>query len=190
MKKLLRIHQGSGMHWVGNGFPVRSVFDYNGLGRELSPFLLLDYAAPYQFPPGNEKRGVGGHPHKGLFKNKFRFCWRLFGCLARRERRAYPPAVCKERATTPDSQTAPALRGGAAPGHLLRCSSVTAHWRGCSWCPCGSTSRLASGQAALPPKSEVIFEQTLSATAIRRVCCHRQWVGMLLNAALPCTSHR
>lgn len=54
------------MHWVGNGFPVRSVFDYNGLGQELSPFLLLDYAAPYKFPPGQEKRGVGGHPHKGF----------------------------------------------------------------------------------------------------------------------------
>src|SRR5688572_39291 len=66
MKKLLRIHQSSGMHWVGNGFAVRSVFDYNGLGSELSPFLLLDYAAPYQFPPSNEKRGVGGHPHKGF----------------------------------------------------------------------------------------------------------------------------
>ncbi len=66
MKKLLRIHQSSGMHWVGNGFPVRSVFDYNGLGRELSPFLLLDYAAPYQFPPGEEGRGVGAHPHKGF----------------------------------------------------------------------------------------------------------------------------
>jgi hypothetical protein len=66
MKKLLRIHQSSGMHWVGNGFTVRSVFDYNGLGRALSPFLLLDYAAPYPFPPGNKKRGVGGHPHKGF----------------------------------------------------------------------------------------------------------------------------
>lgn len=66
MKKLQRIHRSSGMHWVGNGFPVRSVFDYNGLGRELSPFLLLDYAAPYEFPPANEKRGVGGHPHKGF----------------------------------------------------------------------------------------------------------------------------
>ena len=54
------------MHWVGNGFPVRSVFDYNGLGRELTPFLMLDYAAPYQFAPGNEKRGVEGHPHKGF----------------------------------------------------------------------------------------------------------------------------
>src|SRR5213594_41259 len=66
MKKLLRIHRSSGMHWVGNGFPVRSVFDYNGLGPELSPFLLLDYGAPYEFAPSNEKRGVGAHPHKGF----------------------------------------------------------------------------------------------------------------------------
>jgi redox-sensitive bicupin YhaK (pirin superfamily) len=66
MKKLQHLLPGSGVHWVGNGFPVRSVFDYSGLGRELSPFLLLDYAAPHSFPPGNEKRGVGGHPHKGF----------------------------------------------------------------------------------------------------------------------------
>lgn len=66
MKKLLRIHQSSGLHWVGNGFPVRSVFDYNGLGQDLSPFLLLDYAAPIHFGPGTEKRGVGAHPHKGF----------------------------------------------------------------------------------------------------------------------------
>ena len=51
---------------MGNGFPVRSVFSYNMLGRELSPFLLLDYAAPYEFPPGTERRGVGAHPHKGF----------------------------------------------------------------------------------------------------------------------------
>lgn len=66
MKKLLRLHRSSATHWVGNGFPVRSVFDYNGLGRELSPFLLLDYAAPHVFPPGVERRGVGAHPHKGF----------------------------------------------------------------------------------------------------------------------------
>lgn len=30
------------------------------------PFLLLDYAAPYRFSPGNEKRGVGEHPHRGF----------------------------------------------------------------------------------------------------------------------------
>lgn len=65
-KKLVRVHESSGMHWVGDGFPVRSVFGYNDLGRELSPFLLLDYAAPYAFPPGKERRGVGAHPHKGF----------------------------------------------------------------------------------------------------------------------------
>ena len=54
------------MHWVGNGFPVRSVFDYNGLGRELDPFLMLDYAASHEFEPGSEKRGVEAHPHKGF----------------------------------------------------------------------------------------------------------------------------
>jgi hypothetical protein len=32
MKKLTRIHQSSGLHWVGNGFPVRSVFDGDRVG--------------------------------------------------------------------------------------------------------------------------------------------------------------
>lgn len=66
MKTIHRIQHSSAMHWVGNGFPVRSVFDYNGLGKELSPFLLLDYAAPHAFAPGKGKRGVGAHPHKGF----------------------------------------------------------------------------------------------------------------------------
>jgi redox-sensitive bicupin YhaK (pirin superfamily) len=65
-KALRHIHRSSDTHWVGNGFPVRSVFDYNGLGRELSPFLLLDYAAPHVFPPSHERRGVGAHPHRGF----------------------------------------------------------------------------------------------------------------------------
>jgi len=66
MKKLLRVYQSSRTHWVGDGFPVRSVFDYNGLGKDLSPFLLLDYVAPYPFAPAQERRGVGAHPHKGF----------------------------------------------------------------------------------------------------------------------------
>ena len=66
MKKLLRVYQSSRTHWVGDGFPVRSVFDYNGLGKDLSPFLLLDYVAPYLFAPTHERRGVGAHPHKGF----------------------------------------------------------------------------------------------------------------------------
>ena len=66
MKKLTQILQSSETHWVGNGFPVRSVFSYNELGRELSPFLLMDYAAPKAFPPGTERRGVEAHPHRGF----------------------------------------------------------------------------------------------------------------------------
>ena len=66
MKKLTGIHRSSGPHWVGDGFHVRSVFDYNGLGRELSPFLLLNYGAPTEFPPGSERRGMGAHPHRGF----------------------------------------------------------------------------------------------------------------------------
>lgn len=58
-------HRGD-FHWVGNGFPVRSIFSYRDLGQELSPFLLLDYAAPYNFAPGSAKRGVGEHPHRGF----------------------------------------------------------------------------------------------------------------------------
>ena len=66
MKQLQQIIRSSGIHWVGNGFPVRSVFNYSEHARELSPFLLLDYASPHSFPPASEKRGVGAHPHKGF----------------------------------------------------------------------------------------------------------------------------
>jgi redox-sensitive bicupin YhaK (pirin superfamily) len=51
---------------VGDGFPVRSLFSYDNLGRHLSPFLLLDYAGPVQFAPAPRPRGVGEHPHRGF----------------------------------------------------------------------------------------------------------------------------
>jgi len=53
-------------HWVGDGFPVRSLFSYNDLGAYVSPFLLLDYAGPHLFEPTRERRGVGKHPHRGF----------------------------------------------------------------------------------------------------------------------------
>ena len=53
-------------HWVGDGFPVRSLFSYSAFGAHLSPFLLLDYAGPYTFGPTEARRGVGEHPHKGF----------------------------------------------------------------------------------------------------------------------------
>ncbi|MBS0502337.1 MAG: pirin family protein [Proteobacteria bacterium] len=53
-------------HWVGDGFPVRSLFSYNTLGQHVSPFLLLDYAGPHYFEPTKARRGVGRHPHRGF----------------------------------------------------------------------------------------------------------------------------
>jgi len=53
-------------HWVGDGFPVRTMLSYDGDAAATSPFLLLDYAAPREFPPTEERRGVGSHPHRGF----------------------------------------------------------------------------------------------------------------------------
>jgi redox-sensitive bicupin YhaK (pirin superfamily) len=66
MKKLSFIQRNNQRHWVGNGFPVRSVFSYNDRAAELSPFLLLDYAGPATFAPTTERKGVGEHPHRGF----------------------------------------------------------------------------------------------------------------------------
>ncbi len=67
MKKAILGRYGNDRsHWVGDGFPVRSLFSYNGLGQQISPFLLLDYAGPYNFAPTTSRRGVGQHPHRGF----------------------------------------------------------------------------------------------------------------------------
>ncbi len=66
MKTISGLYSAPRPHWVGNGFPVRSLFSYNTHGRELSPFLLLDHAGPYEFPPAETPRGVGQHPHRGF----------------------------------------------------------------------------------------------------------------------------
>ncbi|MCI0400845.1 MAG: pirin family protein [Gammaproteobacteria bacterium] len=66
VKKLRCIQRSVDRHWVGNGFPVRTLFAYPNLGSVLSPFLLLDYAGPMEFSPTDERRGVGEHPHRGF----------------------------------------------------------------------------------------------------------------------------
>ena len=66
-KTVLSTRSAPGRHWVGNGFPVHGMFGYDGPGvAERSPFLLLDYAAPTEFSPTTERRGVGSHPHRGF----------------------------------------------------------------------------------------------------------------------------
>lgn len=66
MKKLLLTQKNNTAHWVGDGFPVRSIFSYNNLDKDISPFLLMDYAGPAEFSPTNHIRGVGQHPHRGF----------------------------------------------------------------------------------------------------------------------------
>ncbi|HEX7916499.1 pirin family protein [Rudaea sp.] len=66
MRKVTGVYSAPRGHWVGDGFPVRSMFSYSDQGRHLSPFLLLDYAGPYSFDATTAKRGVGQHPHRGF----------------------------------------------------------------------------------------------------------------------------
>jgi redox-sensitive bicupin YhaK (pirin superfamily) len=66
MKKVIGVQGNNQGHWVGDGFPVRTLFFYQNLGKQMSPFLMLDYAGPTQFPSTNERKGVGSHPHRGF----------------------------------------------------------------------------------------------------------------------------
>ena len=65
MKSIRQIVRDVQPHWVGDGFPVRSLFSYHE-GSTLDPFLLLDYAGPHEFAAAEATRGVGEHPHRGF----------------------------------------------------------------------------------------------------------------------------
>lgn len=66
MRNVSHISNPPAMHWVGDGFPVRSLFSPRDGGHQLSPFLLLDYAGPQHFEPAQTPHGVGEHPHRGF----------------------------------------------------------------------------------------------------------------------------
>jgi redox-sensitive bicupin YhaK (pirin superfamily) len=66
MRKVIGVFSGPRPHWVGDGFPVRSLFSHASHGDHVSPFLLLDYAGPADFTPTDKPRGVGVHPHRGF----------------------------------------------------------------------------------------------------------------------------
>ncbi|WFF39124.1 pirin family protein [Moraxella nasibovis] len=67
-KQVAHIHPAPPKHWVGDGFYVSSMFNYSQTGRNLDPFLLMDYASPQEFAPNFDRnlRGVGEHPHRGF----------------------------------------------------------------------------------------------------------------------------
>ncbi len=66
MKQIAGIRRAPSGHWVGDGFPVRSLISYHQDGQAISPFLLFDYAGPHHFAPASRPRGVGEHPHRGF----------------------------------------------------------------------------------------------------------------------------
>ncbi|WP_435640962.1 pirin family protein [Micavibrio aeruginosavorus] len=65
-KAIKRVIRNTQAHWVGDGFPVTTMFSYNAQGAEVSPFLMLDYAGPATFEPSDRPRGVEQHPHRGF----------------------------------------------------------------------------------------------------------------------------
>jgi quercetin 2,3-dioxygenase len=65
-KSVLEISGPLSTHWVGNGFPVRTLITPQPHGDTTSPFLLLDYAGPREFEPTESRRGVEEHPHRGF----------------------------------------------------------------------------------------------------------------------------
>jgi hypothetical protein len=66
LRQIAGVYDAPTQHWVGDGFPVRSLFSYHSHADRISPFLLLDYAEPTEFAPAAIQRGVGQHPHRGF----------------------------------------------------------------------------------------------------------------------------
>ena len=66
MRKILSTSTAPRGHWVGDGFPVRSLFSHMSGTNETTPFLMLDYGGPHEFGPAARPRGVDVHPHKGF----------------------------------------------------------------------------------------------------------------------------
>lgn len=64
-RAIAEIRKAPSGHWVGDGFPVRTIFGYDN-AQTVSPYLLFDYAGPLNFPPSDKPRGVGEHPHRGF----------------------------------------------------------------------------------------------------------------------------
>lgn len=67
MRKIEGVYKSDDFHWVGDGFRMTPVIPGNhDFGERISPFILLDYHAPYEYEPTDTPPGVGVHPHRGF----------------------------------------------------------------------------------------------------------------------------
>lgn len=65
IEKIISRPSTAGM--VGDGFRVYNYLPGSGISQQrLSPFLMLDFNAEYDFGPSETLLGVGVHPHKGF----------------------------------------------------------------------------------------------------------------------------
>lgn len=65
IEKIIQRPERPGM--VGDGFRVYNYIPGAGISqRRISPFLMLDFNAEYDFGPSDTVRGVDVHPHKGF----------------------------------------------------------------------------------------------------------------------------
>lgn len=55
-------------HFVGDGFRVHNFIpsSFRLTMERMSPFILMDYNSKFYFPPSEEPKGVGVHPHRGF----------------------------------------------------------------------------------------------------------------------------
>ena len=58
MRNIKQIYRADSQHWVGNGFLVQPLFSHMADDRGTNPFLMLDYAAPYEFAPNENARSA------------------------------------------------------------------------------------------------------------------------------------
>jgi quercetin 2,3-dioxygenase len=67
-KQIERVIAPESKHFVGDGFLVYNMIPGSGglTMQRMSPFIMLDYNAPHYFPPSDEPKGVGVHPHRGF----------------------------------------------------------------------------------------------------------------------------
>ena len=67
-RQLERVLTPPAPHMVGDGFRVHQYIPsgiQEGFER-MDPFIMMDYNSAFYFPPTDEPRGVGVHPHRGF----------------------------------------------------------------------------------------------------------------------------
>ncbi len=68
IKAIEAVYPPGPAHFVGDGFRVHNFIpSRHGLDmHRMSPFIMMDYGAKFNFPPTNTPKGVGVHPHRGF----------------------------------------------------------------------------------------------------------------------------